>query len=143
MLRRTTSAPARRCGAIWSTAFSKIVIDGPEELVDRRADDDDHCVGAADHRRVGARTSAGRSAAARQELVGARLQERHLARGDPVQGGLVGVVYADAQAGLGESEAERQADVAAATEDDDVEVRRPKGSCWQSSSPVRTVTGAR
>ena len=58
-----------------------------------------------------------------QQLVGAGLHERHLAGGDPVERGLVGVVDADAQAGLGEGQAEGQADVAAAAEHDDVEVR--------------------
>ena len=64
-----------------------------------------------------------------QELVGAVLHERHLAGGDPVEGRLVGVVDADTQAGLGEGEAQRQADVAAAAEDDDVEIRRTIRSC--------------
>ena len=94
-----------------------------EELVDRRADDDDEVVRPLDHRAVGAeREPAGRQDLA-QQLVGAGLEERHLAGGDPVERGLVGVVDADAQAGLGEGEAQRQADMAAAAEDDDVEIR--------------------
>ena len=93
-----------------------------EELVDRRADDDDELLGPFDHRAVRAEAEpAGREDLA-QQLVGAVLHERHLAGGDPVEGRLVRVVDADAQAGLGEGEAQGQADVAAAAEDDDVEV---------------------
>ena len=58
-----------------------------------------------------------------QQLVGAVLHERHLAGGDPIEGRLVRVVDADAQAGIGEGEAQGKADVTAAAEDDDVEVR--------------------
>ena len=72
-----------------------------------------------------------------QELVGAVLEERHLAGGDPVEGRLVRVVDADAQAGLGEGEAQRQADMAAAAEDDDVEVGGRSVMAPDSTSPVR------
>ncbi len=95
----------------------------PEELVDRRADDDDELVRALDHRAVGAEVQAAGGQDLAQQLVGAVLQERHLAGGDAVEGRLVGVVDPDPQAGLGEDEAEGQADMAAAAEDDDVEVR--------------------
>ena len=123
MLRRATSAPSRRCGAIWSTAFSKIVIDGPRNSSTGVPMTTTRLLGPLDHRAVGAeREAAGRQDLA-QQLVGAGLEERHLAGGDPVERRLVGVVDADAQAGLGEGEAQRQADVAAAAEDDDVEVR--------------------
>ena len=90
--RRSRSCPGRPCsagrrarrragaGAIWSTAFSKIVIDGPEELVDRRADDDDELVRPARSSTPSAPNvePAGRQDLA-QELVGAGLHERHLA----------------------------------------------------------------
>ena len=93
-----------------------------QELVDRGADDDHEVVGPLDQvaRRAECQT-AGRQDLA-QELVGAGLEERHLAGGDPVERRLVGVVDPDAQARLGEGEAQRQADVAAAAEHDDVEV---------------------
>ena len=115
----------------------------PEELVDRGADDDDEVVRPLDHRAVGAeREPAGRQDLA-QQLVRAGLHERHLAGGDPVEGRLVRVVDADAQARLGEGEAERQADVPAAAEDDDVEVRGSFGHGIDCTSPVRSVTGTR
>ncbi len=71
----------------------------------------------------------------RQQRVRAVLHERHLARCDPIEGRLARVVDADAQPGLGEGEAERQADVAAAAEDDEVEVggQEDRWSCAQDS----------
>ena len=112
----------------------------PEELVDRRADDDDELLGPLDHRAVGAELEAtGRQDA--QELLGAGLHERHLAGGDAVEGRLVRVVDADAQAGLGEGEAEGQADVAAAAEHDDIEVWGGVRHGPDCSGAVRGVTG--
>ncbi len=107
-----------------------------EELVDRRADDDHQLVGPGDHRAVGAEgETPGREDLA-EELVGAVLHERHLARGDPVERRLVGVVDADPQPGLREGEAQGQADVTAAAEDDDVEIRGWLGHGHDSTSPV-------
>ena len=111
------------------------LLDGPledghrraEELVDRRADDDDHLLRAAED--LGVRREhepAGRDEGG-QQLVGAVLHERHLARCDAVEGRLARVVDADAQPGLGEGKAQRQADMAAAAEDDEVEVGRGQG----------------
>ena len=93
-----------------------------EEFVDRGADDDHEVIGPLDHRAVGPEGEAARREDLAQQLVGAVLHERHLARGDPVERRLVGVVDADPQAGFGEGEAQGQADMAAAAEDDDVEV---------------------
>ena len=93
-----------------------------EELVDRRADDHDQLVGPADHLGVGSQLEpAGRQELAKQ-LVGAVLEERHLAADDPVERRLVRVVDAHAQPRLGEGQAEGETDVAAAAEDDDVEI---------------------
>ena len=122
MLRRTTSAPSRRCGAIWSTVRSKIVIDGPRNSSTGVPTTTIELVGPADHRGVGAELEpAGRQELA-QQLVGAGLEERHLAAGDPVERRLVRVVDPDPQARLGEGKAQREADVPAAAEDDDVEL---------------------
>ena len=115
----------RRCGAIWSTAFSNTVIDGPRNSSTGVPITTTRLVGPLDDRAVGAESRAGRSARTlAEELVGAGLEERHLARGDPVERGLADVVDADAQAGVGEGEAQGEADVAGAAEDDDVEIRR-------------------
>ena len=70
-----------------------------------------------------------------QQRVGAVLEERHLAAADPLEGRLVDVEDADAQAGLREREAQRQPDVAPAAEDDEVE----NGTA--PSSRVVRVTG--
>ena len=75
-----------------------------------------------------------------KQLVGAGLEERHLAGGDPVQRRLARVVDADAQAGIGQREAERQPDVAPATEDDDVEIAGLLGHAQESTDAVRPVT---
>ena len=116
------AASSRRCGAIWSTAFSKMVIDGPRNsstgvpmTTTRRI------VRSIIAPSAPKAEPAGRQQLA-EELVRAGLEERHLARRDPIQGRLVRVVDADPQAGLGEGEAQRQADVAPAAEDDDVEI---------------------
>ena len=55
-----------------------------------------------------------------QELVGAVLLERHLARGEPVERRLADVVDADPEAGLGKGETEGKPDVAASAKDHDV-----------------------
>ena len=126
-----------------------------EELVDRRPDDDDERHRPRDHDRrsvPSSRRPVGEDLA--QQVVGAGLEERHLARGDPVERRLVGVVDADAQAGAREREAQRQPDVAAAAEDDDVEVRvgfdhgvnlaadgRADGVRRRSDGDVRPPTG--
>ena len=124
MLRRTTRRPVAQ---VRGDLVDRLLEDRhrrAQELVDRGADHDDEVIRAADHRAVRPeRQAAGRQQLA-QELVGPVLHERHLAGGDPVQGGLVGVVDADAKAGLGEGQAERQADVAATAQHDDVEVPR-------------------
>ena len=135
--------PSRRCGAIWSTAFSKIVIDGPRNsstgvpMTTTRLS----VRSIIEPSVPKASRPVGRISA--QELVGAGLQERHLAGGDPVERGLVGVVDADAQAGLGEGEAQGQADMAAAAEDDDVEIRGPFGHGLNLAARCATATGAR
>ena len=115
----------------------------PEELVDRRPDDDDELRRPPDHRAVGAEGQAAGRQELAEERLGAGLHERHLAGGDPVERRLVRVVDADAQADAGEREAERQADVAAAAEDDDIEVRGSFGHGRDSSSPVRGGTALR
>ena len=57
-----------------------------------------------------------------KQLVRAVLAERHPALGDAVEGGPVGVVDADPKARLGEGQAQRQANVAAPTKHDEVEI---------------------
>ena len=111
------------------------LLDGPleeghrraEELVDRRPDDDDEAsarptiAGSAESsRRPVGRTSA-------QQLVGATLAERHLPAPDPLQRGRVRVEDAHPQTARREGEAQREADVAAAAQDDEVEIRVAHG----------------
>ena len=122
MLRRATSAPSRRCGEIWSTAFSKIVIDGPRNsstgvpmTTTRLSVRSIIEPSEPKARRPVARTLR-RSSSAPFSMNGIS------PGGDAVERRLVGVVDADAQAGIGEGEAQGQADVTAAAEDDDVEV---------------------
>ena len=61
-------------------------------------------------------------------------------RRDPVEGRLVGVVDADAEPGVREGQAQGQADVAAAAEDDDVEIGASVGHGHESSRAVHDVT---
>ena len=93
------------------------LVDGPlehahrraEELVDGRADDEEHGVGAADDLGVGAELEAARREHLAEQLVRAVLHERHLAPPDLLERRAVDVVDADPQAGVREREAERQA----------------------------------
>ena len=56
-----------------------------EELVDGRPDDEQHGVGAGDDLGVGAELEAARREDVAEQLVGAVLEERHLASADPVE----------------------------------------------------------
>ena len=93
-----------------------------QELVDRRPDDDDQLVCPGDHRAVGPELEPAGWQELAQQLVGAGLEERHLAAADPVERPLVGVVDPDPQPRLGEGKAQREADMPAAAEDHDVEL---------------------
>ena len=53
---------------------------GSQEFVDRRSNDDDQLVGAADHLRVRAELQPACRKELAKQLVGAVLEERHLAR---------------------------------------------------------------
>lgn len=57
-----------------------------------------------------------------EQLVGTVLEERHLAAGDSIERSLVDVEDPDPQAGIGEHEAQRQADVAPASEHDEIKI---------------------
>ena len=92
-----------------------------EELIDWRSDHDDQLGGPRDHFRVRRQLEAARGQEVAQQDVSAGLEERHLAAGDPVEGGAIGVVDPDAEPGLGEHETQWEADVSATSEDDDVE----------------------
>ena len=91
------------------------------ELVDWRADDKDHRVGSG--QQAGIRRQL--EAAAGQDLLeeGLRpvLQERHTARADLGDLGGVDIVDPDPVAAVRQRERKRQADVAAAADDDDVQ----------------------
>ncbi len=88
MLRRTTSAPVGQ--------VRRQLLDGAledrhrrvQELVDRRADDDDHLLHVAQQLRLGADGQATGGQHLGQELIGAVLEKRHLAAGDALHGGL-------------------------------------------------------
>ena len=110
------------------------------DVVDRRADDNDKLRSPTDNLRRDAQLQAARRQDLAQQLVRPVLEERHLAGRDPVQRGLVGVVDPDAKAGPGEGEAEWKADVAAATENDKVEIL--DAHRWHSSSAVPSVTAS-
>ena len=73
-----------------------------EELVHRRPDHDDQGLGAFDDRAVRPELEAPGGEDLPKQLVGAGLEERHVAGGDPVQRGLARVVDADTQAGIGQ-----------------------------------------
>ena len=85
-----------------------------QELVDRCPDDDNQTVGATDHRTVGAQLQPAGRQDLGEQLIGTGLEERHLAGGDAVERRLVRVIDADPQSGLGERQAQRQADMSAA-----------------------------
>ena len=68
-----------RCGASWSTDALEDRHRRVQELVDRRADDDDHHGRAAQRRRVARQRQAPGRQDLREQLVGAVLDERHLA----------------------------------------------------------------
>ena len=109
------------CGAIWSTARSKTRHRRTEELVNWRAnhEDDDSARSIMAASVVSSRRPLVEQEA--QQLVGAGLEERHLAAADALDRLLVGVVDANAQARVGEGQRQRQADVAAAAQYHDVE----------------------
>ena len=91
------------------------------ELVDRRADDEDHRVGALEQAGSAAELEPAGGQELAEQLVGAVLEERHVARLDDLLDlGCVDVVDADPVAAVGKRQGERQADVAAAADDDDV-----------------------
>ncbi len=88
------------------------------ELVDRRPDDQDHDAGALEHARVGGELEAAGREQHSQQLLSPVLEERHAARSDLVDLGGVDVVDAHPVAAFGQGQGERQADVAAAADDD-------------------------
>ena len=94
----------------------------PEELVDRGTDHHDHGIGPVQDRGVIGQLEATGGQQLGQEHVGACLEERHPAGLDRVQGLSIGVEDPDAEAGLGEHQAERQTNVATAAEHDDVKI---------------------
>ncbi len=104
-----------------------------EELVDRRADDDDHGLGPIQDRRiVGQLEPTGRQELG-EERVGTRLEERHPAGLDHLDGPGVRVEDPDPKARLGEHEAQRQTDVTAAAEHHDIKIVQGFGALlWQT-----------
>ncbi len=95
-----------------------------EELVHGGADHEQYGVGAADDLGVRGHLETPRRENLREQLVRAVLHERHPARGDAVQCGVVDVEDADSQAGVGEGEAQWKADVTTAAQHDQVERTR-------------------
>ena len=112
----------------------------PEELVDGSADDHDERLGPLDHRPARTELQAPGREHAPKQLIGARLEERHLAGRDPIERRLVGVVDADAEPGIRERQAQREADMAASAEDDDIEglVRHGEKSSRRGARGHRT-----
>ena len=93
---------------------------GVQVLVDRRAHDDDDVIGIAQHPGFAARGDRSRAHHPFEHGVGALLPEGHLACPHAVDRTLVVVVEDDTQSGLGECEAQREADTAAAAHDGEV-----------------------
>ena len=111
-----------------------------EELVDGGPHHDDELVGAPHHLAAGSEFEPVRGEDTTQEFVSAVFEEGHLTRSDSIQRRLVGVVDTNTQPGVGEGQAQGQADVTAAAEDDDVEI--VGGHRWHSSSVVLSVTAS-
>ena len=84
-----------------------------EMLVDRRADDDDHAFRHADGARLrrGSESSGDKSPV--EDLLGADLAVGHHTGGDQADSHFVGVVEGYPEAGIGQRQAQRQADMAA------------------------------
>ena len=94
---------------------------GVEVLVDRRADDDDDVLGVRDHRRVRGGPKLTSRHGFGQGGLAAGLRERQAAGSNLRDGGRVQVEGTHSQARVGECDAERQADMTAATHHDHVE----------------------
>jgi hypothetical protein len=94
----------------------------PQELVDRRADDNDQLVRPANHLRASTEFEPSGWEDVREEPVGTVLEKWHLAAADPVERQLVRVIDPDMKAGIGQREAQGKADMAAAAKDDDVKI---------------------
>ena len=106
---------------------------GPEELVHRRPDDQDHDVRTADDARVCAQLQPPTREHPHQEGVRTVLEERHLPAADPVERVLRDVEHTDPQPGVREREAQRQPDVTGAAQDDNIERGRVDelGRVWE------------
>ena len=94
---------------------------GPQELVNRRSNHDDHNVGSTQHCCVGTELEPASGQEFGEQLIGAGLHEGHLP-GDPPQSLLVGVVHADSQTRSREHQAEWKTHVPAAAKHDEIEI---------------------
>src|SRR5204863_6903047 len=110
-----------------------------EELVDRGPDHNDDLIRPLENRAIGAHLEAAGRQELGQQLVSTGFLERHLTGRDLVEGGLADVVDSDAEARLGEGEAQWEPDVAAAPEDHDVEFRRHGGTVAARCGPDSTL----
>lgn len=95
-----------------------------EELVDWRADYDNHDRSPVEHLELARKLEPAGRQDLGEKLGSARFEEGHLAEPDPLERGLGNVKDADPQAGLGEGQAQRQPNMSPATEDDEVELSR-------------------
>src|SRR5207249_10770784 len=95
---------------------------GVHELVDRSPDHEHDDPRPLEHRGIARQLEAAGGEQLAEKGLGAGLAERHLPRPDHLDLGLVDVVDADPKTAVREGEGERKADVAAAADDDSVEV---------------------
>jgi hypothetical protein len=91
------------------------------ELVYRRADDEDHGVGAPEHARISGELEPAAWEQLVEKLFRTVLQERDAARPDLLDLGRVDVVDANPVTAVRKRQRKRQAHVAAAADDDDVQ----------------------
>jgi hypothetical protein len=101
---------------------------GVEVLVDRRADHDHDHVGERDDRGIRADAEPARVEDPLEDLTGAGLLEGQLPALDELDRGLVDVVDADVEPTIGEGDREREPDVPAAADHDDVVGGARRGS---------------
>ena len=133
VLRSTRSWPSRSSGTMSAIAFGTAHEIGVEVLVDRRADHDHHSLCPLQHALV---TRDGQGAGIEnpsQKLLGMGLLEWHVPRADRRYGLAVDVVQRDLGTRVGEHKTERQPDMTAPTENDDIEIEH-------GSSPGRAIS---
>jgi hypothetical protein len=89
-------------------------------LVDRGADDDDDVLAFGDRPRIRRRGQSPGREHAREQLLAARLTERHPSRPDSFYGLFSAVIEGDSESRVGHHQSERKPDVAASSHDHNI-----------------------